>query len=172
MVCTIAVVVVVAGCGGNATPAAPLSTAPSPPTQDAATSVAPVGSPAAMDGLVSVDESARASEVLQANDIASELLGRYGGQLTPWEPAELEGEPRGAVAMIEFSEPISMNPTVLRHDQAVGEPTRVEDYVLVTVQLGDEVVERFGVVVDLVTMTIVHLAPTSAPPGTTLPVPG
>ena len=133
-------------------------------------SVSPVGSATAMDGLVSADEAARASELVRANDIASELLGRYGGQLTPWEPAELEGEPRGAVAMIEFTGPISMNPTVLR-PEAISEPTRVEDYVLVTVQLGDEMVEKYGVFVDLVTMTIVHLAPTSAPPVTTVPDP-
>lgn len=124
-----------------------------------------------MDGVVSEDEAARASDVVRASDISSELLDRYGGHLTPWEPAELEGEPRGAVAVIEFAEPISMSPMVVR-PQAGSEPTRLEDYVLVTEHLRNQTVEAYGVWVDLVTMTIVHLGPTSAPPPVTLaPVP-
>jgi hypothetical protein len=50
-----------------------------------------------------------------------------------------------------------------------SEPTRVDDYVLVTEQLDNEMVERYGVVVDLATMTVVHLAPMAAPPTTTMP---
>ncbi len=70
--------------------------------------------------------------------------------------------------MIEFPAPVSMSPRVLRVETG-SEPTRVEDYVLVIEQLGNEMVERYVVVVDLVTMTVVHLAPTAAPPTTTMP---
>ncbi len=70
--------------------------------------------------------------------------------------------------MIEFSAPVEMSPMVLRAEVG-SEPTRVEDYVLVTEQLDNEMVERYGVVVDLVTMTVVHLAPMAAPPTTTMP---
>ena len=47
-----------------------------------------------------------ASELFRANDIASELLGRYGGHLTPWEPAELEGEPRGVLTHLTHRYPL------------------------------------------------------------------
>lgn len=157
VVCTVAVALVVAGCGEDIAPAA---VSPDP------ASVAPAATLTATDGVVSEDEAARASDVVRANDIASELLDRYGGHLTPWEPAELEGEPRGAVALIELTEPISMSPIVLR-PRVGSEPTRVEDYVLVTEQLGNQMVETYGVWVDLVTMTVVHLAPTAAPPPVT-----
>ena len=63
-----------------------------------------------------------------------------------------------------------MSPRVLR-PEAGNAPTRVEDYVLVTVQLGDEKVGQYGVVVDLQTMTIVHLAPRPTPPVTVVPPP-
>lgn len=138
------------------------------PSQESTSSIEPVSSPTAIDGSVSDDEAARASELIRVNDITTELLDRYGGRLTSWEPAELEGEPRGAVAMIEFPAPVSMFPKVLRVE-AGSVPTRVEDYVLVTEQLGSEMVGRYIVVVDLVTMTVVHLAPTAAPPTTTMP---
>lgn len=131
-------------------------------------SAVPADSAAALDGSVSTEEAARASELVRSDAIVSELLDRYGGQLTEWEPAELEGEPRGAVAMIEFTEPISMSPMILRPDSR-NAPTRVEDYVLITVQLDNESVEQYGVIVDLKTMAIVHLAPRPAPPVTVAP---
>jgi hypothetical protein len=170
VVCTIAaVVVVVAGCGEELSPNSALPrVVTSLPPQDPTASAAPVGSPTARDGLVSADEAARASELVRSDDNVSELLGRYGGHLTPWEPVELEGESRGAFAMIEFTEPVSMSPTILR-PEAVPEPARVEDYVLERVQLVNQTIERFGVFVDLKTMTIVHLAPMAVPPVTVVP---
>lgn len=57
-----------------------------------------------------------------------------------------------------------MTPMVLRPE--AGNAVSVGDYVLVTVQLGDETVQQHGVVVDLTTMTIVHLLPRPAPPTT------
>ena len=170
VVCTLAAAAVVAGCGEEVSPNSALPPVTSQPPHDPTLPADALGSAAALDGLVSADEAARASELVRSDDIASELLDRYGGQLTAWEPAELEGEARGAVAMIEFTEPISMSPMILR-PEAGNAPTRVEDYVLVTVQLGNETVEQYGVIVDLKTMTIVHLAPRPAPPVTVVPLP-
>lgn len=163
--CAIAVGVVAVACAQDDPPSSAMPPLASHSSPGSAPTPIAVDSTTASDGLVSAQEAARASELARSNEIISDLLDQYAGQLTRWEPAELEGEPRGAVAMIEFSGPISIVPTVLRPKREPP-PTGVEDYELELVRLPRQPIDNYGVIVDLKTMTIVHLAPTAAPPRT------
>jgi hypothetical protein len=158
---TLIAALVVAGCGSS--PDAEADSSASASTSSGG------DQGAGSDGVVSADEAASASALVGSDDIASKLLTDHGGELTSWEPAELEGERRGAFARIQFRAPVSMAATmVIRHRPGVA-VTSVDDYVPERVAISPETVEAYGVAVDLVTMTIVQLAPMPAPPTTVVP---
>lgn len=135
---------------------------------------AEVGGKPALTGLLNAQERGKAAAALQRNPAYRELTARYGGTLSDWAPAELEGEARGAVAYLSFAKPVRMNAPVIRpaglpgHEEASAAAgaarTRVEDYRMESTSLPDEVVERYVAVIDLPTGAVVILAPSPPAP--------
>ncbi len=129
------------------------------------------------DGEISDDESAAATELVTANTIAHALIVDHGAVLTEWQPAELEGEFRGAYAILELAAPTLMEPGMIT-SQPVPDHTNpsspqppiesADDYLPREQLLSEQLVARYMVAVDLPTMRIIALGPMPDPPAATL----
>ena len=135
----------------------------------------------AFDGKLSGQEVADSADALTKSSFAQEVLSKFPATVGEWQPAEIEGQMRGAATIVTLKSAVEISAPALRPnrealareyfpdlaktdiesavaklDEANIQP---EQYSLEEVTLSPEIVSRYLVVVDIPTMKVIQMIP-------------